>query len=291
MASSPSTEVPSRSRLRSWLAKPRVSRSLLALLIVGLIAFIGLESRTLWGEWALLLVDLGQSEKSNVIAYPNIMPIMSYAQRPPNWFHEEQGESLLWQRWVDGVGHRWFHLGKGELDPARITGTDLPFLLRPIDEPVVESRGGEIWTQLPGRSPVVAAKLAGSVCVYPMPVLAKVQVVNDVVAGRPYLVVCDTHAPMRTAVSVYDALWDGRRATMAPTGYYLDTHPLLFDRRTQSLWTQGDSELVALAGKSKGARLPRIDQPAPTPWKDCLARGETIRLVVGADRTHAIPVD
>ncbi len=291
MASSPSAETAPRSRLRSWLAKPRVSRSCAALLIVALLAFIGLESHTLWGEWALLLADLGQSEQSTVIAYPDIMPIMNYAQRPPNWFHDEPGESLLWQRWVDGVGHRWFHLGKGELDPGRITGTDFPFQVRPIDEPVVEPRGGEIWTRLPGRSPVVVAKLAGATCVYPLPVLAKVQVVNDVVAGRPYLIVCDAHVPSQASVSVYDALWDGRRATMAPTGYYVDAHPLLFDRRTQSLWTERESELVALAGKSKGARLPRIDQPAPTPWKDCLARGETIRLVVGADRTHAIPVD
>ncbi len=291
MASSPSTEAPPRSWFKSWLASPRVSRLIAGCLIVVLIGIIALESQSLWSEWRLLLSDLGETERSTVIGYREITPLMSYAQRPPNWFHDEPGESLLWQRWVDGVGHRWFHLGKGDLDPSHITGSDFPFHSRPIDDPIIETQGGEIWTRLPGQATVVVAKLGDATCVYPLPVLAKVQVVNDVIQGHPYLIVCDCHSPVGQAVSVYDALWDGRRATMAATGYYFDQHPLLYDRRTQSLWREQDDGLVSMAGKAKGTRLARLEKPVPTAWKDCIGRAETVRLVVGADRSRELPTD
>lgn len=291
MASSPSTETPPRSWLKSRLATPWVARSITGGLVVVLIGVIVLESRSLWGEWRLLLSDLGESEQSTVIGFPNISPLMSFAQRPPNWFHDEPGESLLWQRWVDGKGHRWFHLGRGDLDPTHITGTDFPYQPRPIDDPIIEPHGGEIWTRLPGQATVVVAKLGGETCVYPLPVLAKVQVVNDVVRGRPYLILCDRNAPVSRAISVFDALWDGRRATMSPTGYYVDKHPLLYDRRTLSLWMEQDDALVSLAGKAKGTHLARIVKPVPSAWKDCISRSETIRLVVGADRSHALPTE
>jgi hypothetical protein len=47
--------------------------------------------------------------------------------------------------------------------------------------------------------------------------------------------------------------------------------------------------LKAAAGKHKGARLARVAKLAPVTWKSWLAQSQNCRLLVGADRSQAIP--
>jgi len=274
---------------RHWSAL--LGRVMIITLISALLGVLCLESRLLYSEWTLLRAEEGATADSAVIAFYDVAPAISYAQRPAQWIQDHESETLLWQRWVDRVGHRWFHVARGEINPAQITGVDYPLIPRAIDRPVVELGQGEIWAQMPGETMVFAVELGNTTCVYPAPLLAKVLVVNDVVGEDPFLIVFDNHAPAVRAVSVYAARWEGRRATLAPSGYYLEDRPVLFDRRTESLWMDRDGALTAFAGRSKGATMKRLAVAGPTLWSRYCQSPRPIRLIVGADRRSGIPIE
>jgi hypothetical protein len=76
---------------------------------------------------------------------------------------------------------------------------------------------------------------------------------------------------------------------MAPTGYFHDRRPILYDRGTESLWIERDDALEAIAGKHKGKQLARIARPAPFAWHTWRLSKPRSRLVIGADRTKPAP--
>ena len=136
---------------------------------------------------------------------------------------------------------------------------------------------------------VVGQTLQGVKCVYPVLVLAKVQVVNDIVDDHPFLIVANPFAPPEKAYRIYDANHDGHRLTMAATGYFHDGKPLLCDRGTQSLWVEDEQGMTAIAGQHKRQKLAQVASPTPVTWKAWLGQNATGRLLVGADRTRGIP--
>jgi hypothetical protein len=258
-----------------------------ALLVVSVVA-LGLGA-SLWREWGLLQEDEGYAELNAVIGYPNIAPKLTYAQRPANWFHQEGTEALLWSEWVDGVGHRWYHFAPGDIDGSKVFMPELKHRARPIDYPLVETGDGTYWRKIPSRAEVVGYSLRGQTCACPIPVLVKVQVINDVVAEHPYLLTLNLMAGRTEAVSIFDAEQRGHRLTMAPTGYFLERKPLLCDRGTRSLWCEDADSLRAVAGKYKGHALRRLARPIPVSWASWRTENPQCRLVVGADRSHATP--
>jgi Protein of unknown function (DUF3179) len=257
-----------------------------ASLVLAIFVFMG--ARTLWQEWVLLQNAVGDVRASALIGFREIAPLASYAQHPGDLIRQEGDETLLWSRWENGVGHHWFHFARGDVDPAHLQHPESVMVSRAIDHPVFESRGGTIWKRIPSECAVVGHKLAGLRCAYPVTVLGKVQVINDVVEGHPYLIVVNLFAPDEEAYSIFEAQLDGRRVTMAASGYFHDGKPLLYDRGTESLWLEEGDHLQAAAGKRKGAHLARVAKLAPVTWKSWLAQNQDCRLVVGADRSQAI---
>ena len=132
--------------------------------------------------------------------------------------------------------------------------------------------------------------LLGLKCVYPLLVLGKVQVVNDLVLDHPFLVVSNVGAPSGQGCSIYDANLNGQRVTMAATGYFHDGRPVLCDRGAQSLWVEEGESLAAVSGKHRGQKLARVAHPTPVTWKTWVSQNQTSRLLVGADRTRGVPV-
>jgi len=260
---------------------------LLALMI--LLGFVAVQGHTLWLEWASLRAENTRARDSIVVGYYNINPNPSYAQKPEPWFHDEGPNTLLWSGWKHGVGHGWFRVGRGEVDRERLSlpmGRDV---VQAIDYPIVEVNGGKIWGRIPGESSVVGQELGGVASVYPLQVLDKVQIVNDQVEGRAFLVVCNPKIARTQAVAIYDPVMDGHRLTMGMSGYDHDDRPLLYDRGTESLWVQEGDVLNAIAGAHRGARLRKIGQPSPTSWVDWCSHHPKSRLVVGADRSRTRP--
>lgn len=268
-----------------------LTRGLTVGAIIALLGVILVETRSLWSEWGKLQNELFGVNQNTVIGYRDISPVVSFARGPNEWFRREGDQALLWAKWEAGVGHKWFRFPHGDIDRSHVVKPATIMFSRAIDFPVVEVGGGEVWQRVPLQSQVVCQTLHGVKCVYPVLVLGKVQVVNDMVDDHPFMVVANAFASPEKAFAIYDADLEGHRLTTAPTGYFLDGKPLLYDRGTQSLWVDDEDALTAIAGTRKRAKLNRVANPTPVMWQTWLTQNGTGRLLVGADRTHGIPVE
>jgi hypothetical protein len=269
---------------------PNVPRGVILAAAVILLAFVGAQGRSLWREWQSLQGDLAVVRRSAVIGYKNIHPNPSYAVRPADWFHHEGDFTLLWSGWKHGNGHQWFRVGRGDVEQAHISlplGRDV---IQAIDYPLLETGGGTIWKRIPNDSQVVGIEIAGKKAAYPVLLLDKVRVVNDLIEDRPFLVTYDSLVPSEYSVRVFDPVFEGQRITMGVAGYYLDRKALLYDRGTESLWAENaDGELTAVAGRRKGVKLRQIARPTVVSWGDWRWQHPEGRLLVGADRSKVMP--
>ncbi len=118
--------------------------------------------------------------------------------------------------------------------------------------------------------------------------LDKVEVLNEQYGDRPVLI---TLTPVEDSVSAFDATVEGHRITMGHAGYFIGHHPVLYDRGTESLWTERDGAMVAIAGRRKGMTLKRIAKLDTTSWGDWTSQHPESRLLIGADRSQAKPID
>jgi hypothetical protein len=269
--------------------KPLLPKSLTFVALAALLGYIAVQSQTLLGEWHALTIEREGIRKTSLVGYANISPNPSYARRPSDWFHHEKETTLLWSGWRHGVGHGWFRVKRGEVEQAHIS---VPFgrdVVRAIDYPIVEVNGGTIWSRIPDGDTVFGENLAGVVNVYPLNVLNKVEVINDQIGERPFLITFNPWAPGREAVSIYDPVLDGQRLTLGHAGYIHQGRPLLYDRGTESLWVADTDALIAIGGPLRGSRLPRLAQPSPVTWSQWRSQHPKSRLVVGADRSKAVP--
>lgn len=262
---------------------------MILVVLVVLLAIIGRQARALREEWRALQAEQVQERESTFIGYENIHPTPQFAARPPDWVHDEGDETLLWSGWQHGVGHRWFRIGRGELDLGRVAGPLGRDIVRAIDLPIVETGGGVHWERIPWDATVAALDVEGIPTAYPLRVLEKVEVVNDQVRARPVLVTFSPFLQTAQAYNVYEPTVDGRRVTLGSSGYFLNRRPLLYDRGTESLWVEQPEGLAAIAGRRKGVLLRRLTQPALVAWGDWRAQHPAGRLVVGADRSGGLP--
>ena len=185
--------------------RPAWARGIACVAMIPLIGFIGLSGRSLWGEWASLREDRVRMRESGVVGYLGIAPRPSYATKPPDWFHDEGDDALLWAGWKDGE-HRWFRFGRGDIQARHLSLPIGKDSIQAIDHPVYEADGGLRWSRVPHEARVAAFEDDGVAFAYPLRVLDKVEVVNDQVNGRPVLV---AFTPMVDTVSVFEATWTG----------------------------------------------------------------------------------
>jgi len=253
------------------------------------VIFLVMQAWLLWGELAGLQSDLHLVQKHAVIGYLNIAPVSGFDEGPKNWYRVEGDQAYLWFGWDKESDHRWFRFAAGEIDPRRLYRPTSEFIAHAIDFPLVETQGGTIWQRMPAEAPVVGYKIENRVCVYPVAILGKVIVINDIVDQHPYMVVVNPFARPVVAFSIYDAMLEGHRVTLGHTGYFREGKPILFDRGTESLWFEMHDGLTAIAGKHFKKRLMRIAIPSPVSWETWLSKNPESRLLVGADRSLGIP--
>jgi hypothetical protein len=274
--------VPIRTRGRSpWV------QGMACLAMVPLLGFIGQTGNTLWGEWKSLRSARLSERASVVVGYVNINPNPSFAARPADWSHDEGDEAVLWAGWKDGK-NRWFRVGRGEIADGLLS---MPFgrdVIQAIDVPIYERAGGTCWGRIPDEAPVAGFEGGAANIVYPIKVLDKVELINDQIGDRAVLIV---FTPVEETASAFDATFEGRRLTMGHAGYFIGHHPVLYDRGTESLWTERDGSIVAIAGRRKGTTLKRIARLDTVSWSSWRDKHPDSRLVIGADRSLARPVD
>ncbi len=253
--------------------------------ILPLLGFIGQSGHQLWGDFNALRQDHESVRTSEVVGYIDINPCPTFARSPDGWIHTEGGTTQLWAGWQKGK-HHWFEFGTDDFDPRQFTMPMGQDSIRAIDVPLLETRDGEHWVRVPAEARVASFGSGSSVVAYPWTILDKVEVVNDQFDGRPVLI---AFMPVEEKTSMYETTLDGKPITFGLAGYFLGYQPVLYDRGTESLWTQRDQAMVAIAGTRKGASLKLISRVELVSWSDWKAEHPDGKLLIGADRSKPKP--
>lgn len=129
-----------------------------------------------------------------------------------------------------------------------------------IDEPRFLDPG-EADFLAPGDR-VMGVAYNGVAKAYPIKILNYHEIVNDTFDGEPVVV---TYCPLCGTGMTFSAEIDGQSASFGVSGLLYNSDVLLYDRRTESLWSQIMGE--AVSGPLVGTRLE--DLPAShTTWRD-----------------------
>ena len=103
------------------------------------------------------------------------------------------------------------------------------------------------------ETPVLGVSLGGSARAYLIPILEYHQVVNDTLGGVPIAV---TYDPLTGASRVFKRTVSGRELHFGVSGLLYNSGFLMYDRETESLWSQFQGR--AIAGELAGKTLERL---------------------------------
>ena len=108
-------------------------------------------------------------------------------------------------------------------------------------------------TALSDREPVIGIEINGDARAYPLGVLMRHEIANDVIGGKPVIV---TFCPLCNSAIIFDAMIDGKRHDFGTTGRLRNSDLVMYDRQTESWWQQFSGE--ALIGHYVGTKLVAI---------------------------------
>jgi hypothetical protein len=123
--------------------------------------------------------------------------------------------------------------------------------IRSVDEPRFAAADDVTWVA--PDTQVIGIEIDGEARAYPVHLLEYHQIVNDAFGSRPVVV---TYDPLSGTPVVFDARADGRALRFGVSGLIHESNFLLYDRETESLWSQLLGR--AITGPLKGVGLRRI---------------------------------
>jgi len=123
--------------------------------------------------------------------------------------------------------------------------------IRSIDAPAFASAGA--GDAVAPETPVLGVALGGDARAYLIPILEYHQIVNDTVGGVPIAV---TYDPLTGVPRAFKRTLDGRELHFGVSGLLYNSGFLLFDRETESLWSQFQGR--AISGPLAGKTLERV---------------------------------
>ncbi len=157
------------------------------------------------------------------------------------------------QTFVGGLTNGWetdFESKIIELDEV-ISGGVPRDGIPPIDNPVFES--ARSVRGLSDRSPVIALTIDGDARAYPLEVLTRHEIVNDVLGDLPVAV---TFCPLCNSAIVFDRRVEGKALRFGVSGNLRFSDLVMWDDATETWWQQLTGE--AIVGKYAGRKLDMI---------------------------------
>lgn len=149
------------------------------------------------------------------------------------------------------------------VDPERIVdGGPEPDGIPPIMNPVFGPVSDAFY--LFPHDPVVLLEHRGETRVYPVQILIWHEIVNDVVGGE---LVTVTYCPLCNTAIAFRGEAAGRNLTFGTSGKLFQSALVMYDRQTESLWSQVDRR--AIAGHLTGTRLETVPV-SMVPWGEVL---------------------
>lgn len=136
---------------------------------------------------------------------------------------------------------------------------------------------------LKDKDPVIGVYRNDQAKAYPLKIMIWHELVNDEIAGQAAAV---SYCPLNGAAEVYNPVIGGRRFTFGVTGKLYNSTVVLYDRQTQSLWSQIKKE--AIAGPSTGMKLEVVPSVATIwrNWKTCHPETLVLAPNTGFDRDY-----
>lgn len=118
---------------------------------------------------------------------------------------------------------------------------------------------------------------------YPYQILVWHEVVNDAVEGERILV---TYCPLCLTGFVFDPLVKGERVEFGTSGKLWKSNLVMYDRKTESLWSQILGE--AIIGEMVGSKLNLLESDLVRfgEWKERFPGGEVLSRDTGATRFY-----
>jgi len=129
--------------------------------------------------------------------------------------------------------------------------------IRSIDDPSFIAAGDAEWSP---TTPVIGLSINGDARAYPLPVLAAHEIVNDVGGGSAVAI---TYCPLCLTGIVFDRSVAGSVVEFGVSGKLLMNVLVMYDRDTDSLWSQILRE--AITGPHRGTSLVLVDS-LQTTW-------------------------
>ena len=148
-----------------------------------------------------------------------------------------------------------------------------------LDSPATVGAGSAPWRD---DEMVVGVELPGGARAYPLAILVWHELINDAVGGRPILV---SYCPLCGTAMVFDRRVDGAERHFGVSGLVYRSDLLMFDRETESLWSQISAESVT--GPSLTQRLTLLRSKL-RPWGEW-KRAHPETTVLSAETGHRLP--
>lgn len=121
--------------------------------------------------------------------------------------------------------------------------------IRSIDSPKFISIG-EAAGEVVDREPVIVVEVNGDVRAYPLGILTRHEIVNDVIGGVSVIV---TFCPLCNSAIVFERELNGRVHDFGVSGVLRNSDLVMYDRQTETWWQQFTGE--AIVGELTGTLL------------------------------------
>ncbi len=142
---------------------------------------------------------------------------------------------------------------------------------RVIATPSFEPASSATWL---GHKSAVVVLLGERIArAYPVAILMRHEVIDDVIEGLPVAV---TYFPLADAVAVWERSDGQRPLTLRPSGKAYRSDSVLYDLQTRSLWPQASG--IAVLGPMKGVRLRLVPSLLASfgAFRDAFPNGEVL---------------
>jgi hypothetical protein len=154
----------------------------------------------------------------------------------------------------------------------------IPALNRP---PAVSAAAGDQFLA-PGAL-VLGVAIGGQARAYPHNVLWWHEIVNDELGGRPIAV---SYCPLTGSGMVYDPAIGGQTLNFGVSGLLFDNNLVLFDRATQSLWSQMRVQAVCGSFSGTAPSLLPVVQSTWAAWKALQPETTVVSFDTGFRRNY-----
>jgi hypothetical protein len=152
-----------------------------------------------------------------------------------------------------------------------------------IDNPRFESLPSAAgWLRADDK--VVGFMHKGTARAYPLRILVWHEIVNDSVAGKPIVV---TYCPLCGTAMVFDAKVGGKVREFGVSGLLYNSDVLMYDRSSESLWSQ--LKMEAVAGPLRGKKLELLESEHTTfeSWRERYPDGVVLSRNTGFSRDYS----